>query len=109
MIRQRVCSSVVPKVPSASWHKVPTRTAPTHVCYCTASVDTCSSLHGWLCVSSANVLRLQRNVRDYPMYVLHAVLPHGVQTLRETCNTGKYELIMDNIAGRLGPQYIMDR
>jgi hypothetical protein len=33
----------------------------------------------------------------------------GMQTLRETCNVGKYELIMDKIAGRLGPQYVLDR
>jgi hypothetical protein len=32
-----------------------------------------------------------------------------LQTLRETCNTAKYEQIMDKIAGRLGPQYTTDR
>jgi hypothetical protein len=32
-----------------------------------------------------------------------------LQTLRETCNTAKYEQIMDKIAGRLGPAYTADR
>jgi hypothetical protein len=63
------------------------------------AAETCSSLHDWLFAKCC----------DCTICVPLAVSPHGMQTLRETCNTGKYELIMDKIAGRLGPQYTLDR
>lgn len=40
------------------------------------------------------------------VYGCHSCL---LQSLRETCNVAKYEHIMDKIAGRLGPAYMLDR